>query len=150
MISKILIPTDFSPAAWQAVRYGLSLAGKHGAKITLLHVYPSENKYMAWLKTSHPDDHIVIKQLTEKLKIFTEELRANNSAKIDYKVISGNVTNEITNYALKEPFDLIIMGVNSGSSHNEPGSNTAEIIRNAGFPVLIIPGIQKEVIAKSG
>lgn len=145
MISKILIPTDFSPAAWQAVQYGLSLAHKHEADITLLHVYPSQNKYMSWLKTSQSENPEVVKELDERMRSFTDSLESQNGTLIDYHVTTGSVTNEILNFAQQNKFDLIIIGANSGSAHNQPGSNTAEIIRNAGFPVLVIPGIKTAV-----
>lgn len=143
-IKNILIPTDFSPAAWEAVQYGLSLAKVYHADITLLHVYPSENKYMSWIKTDHSEDNKIINQLRDRLKSFTEDLKATNGTKITYDVRSGNVTNEIASVAIQKPFDIIIMGVNSGSGHNNPGSHTAEIIRSAGFPVLIIPNTKNE------
>ena len=148
-ISKILIPTDFSPAAWKAVHFGLSLAEKHGAEVALFHVYPSQNKYMSWLKAAHAGDPEIIEQLNEKLKTFTDELKLRYKSPISHHITSGNVTNEIINYAKNEAFDLVIIGVNSGSLDNEPGSNTSEIIQRAGFPVLVIPGVVKTKSSKT-
>lgn len=145
IINNILIPTDFSPAAWKAVQYGLNLAKRFHANITLLHVYPSENKYMTWVKPNNSEDEKILNDLKIKLKDFTEELHISNGTLISYDVKSGNVTREIAAFAKERKFDLIIMGVNSGSTHNIPGSHTAEVIRNAGFPVLIIPNYVTEV-----
>ena len=145
-ISNILIPTDFSPAAWEAVNYGLSLAKVYHANITLLHVYPSENKYMSWIKPNSSGDNEILNQLKNKLKSFAEGLGSTNGTIIHFEVKSGNVTREIASLAKEKHFDLIIMGVNSGSGHNDPGSNTSDVIRNAGFPVLIIPNLKKETV----
>lgn len=145
MIKKILIPTDFSPAAWQAVQYGLNLAEMHDAEVTVLHVYPSQNKYMAWIKSSENEDPEIIKDLNLKLRNFIESLRNGHVNQINYHITSGHVTNEILTYSQDRNFDLVIMGTNSGSTHNQPGSHTAEIIRKAGFPVLVVPGLNPAV-----
>lgn len=143
MIKHILIPTDFSPAAWRAVQYALNLANRFHADITLLHVYPSENKYMSWIATHKDEDDQILNQLKVKLKEFSDELPIQAGTKIDCDVVKGNVTREIGKFATDHHFDLIIMGVNSGTNNNNPGSHTAEIIRDSGYPVMIIPNIDK-------
>ena len=38
-LKRILVPTDFSSTATEALRYAVPLAQQTGAKITLLHVF---------------------------------------------------------------------------------------------------------------
>jgi nucleotide-binding universal stress UspA family protein len=48
LYTHILVPTDFSPAANQALPYAFEEATQHQAKLTLLHVtrhYPSVDVY---------------------------------------------------------------------------------------------------------
>jgi nucleotide-binding universal stress UspA family protein len=39
-VQNILVPIDYSADSQQALHWGVSLAGKYGAKLLLLHVIP--------------------------------------------------------------------------------------------------------------
>jgi nucleotide-binding universal stress UspA family protein len=41
-IKKILVPTDLSSISLSATAYAISLAKKHAAEVTVLHVLPSK------------------------------------------------------------------------------------------------------------
>ncbi|MDZ7758719.1 MAG: universal stress protein [Desulfovermiculus sp.] len=52
-IKKILLATDFSKNAWQALRYAASLAKQNNARVTCLHVLPELPKELSY--TGGPD-----------------------------------------------------------------------------------------------
>ena len=48
VIKKILLATDFSKNAWQALRYAAALAKQNGAQVTCLHVLPELPKELTY------------------------------------------------------------------------------------------------------
>lgn len=136
---KILIPTDFSPAAWNAVQLGLGLVESRSSQLTLLHVFPSSAKFDRRKAHLNDDDLKIIHSIKEQMDGFCLELGKNNRTKINAVILGGGVENEILKFVDKNRFDLIIMGVNSNGLDNQPGSHISNIIQKANAPVLVIP-----------
>ncbi|MFT6856024.1 MAG: nucleotide-binding universal stress UspA family protein [Cyclobacteriaceae bacterium] len=133
--NKILIATDFSPAAWSSVKMGLGFSKSQQICISLLHVYPS-NAAIGRMKDADRDN---FNDLDREMRKFCAELEETVDACIKPVLLSGNVNDQILDYIKKEPHDLIIIGINSNGSNNDAGSHTIEIIKSSGVPVLVIP-----------
>lgn len=139
LFQNILIPTDFSHAAWQAVQYGLQLVESPGSRITLLHVFPNSVKYDQQERHLAADDLIVIGGIKKQIEEFCADLENNSEVKIKSVILDGAVDKEILRFVGKYCFDLIIMGVNSNGTDNLPGTHLNQIIEKSNTPVLVIP-----------
>ncbi len=140
---KILIATDFSKCANNALRYGLEVAAKMGASVGLLHVVPpleavDNNLYQAlWM-----DDYIKVRE-AELAKLMAEMLKKTQfpSSSIQAWVKIGLPVQQICQTAKDEQADLIIMGA-TGASDLESlslGSKTSGVLGHTRIPVLAIP-----------
>jgi nucleotide-binding universal stress UspA family protein len=141
-MKTIIIPTDFSPTATNAVNYGVDMAIAVDASILLLHVYnipialgdvPVALLSVDELKNAaeenigrlkHDLEHIT----SGKLKIYTETRL-------------GNVTDELEELCKKvRPF-AVVMGTTGLSSVERTlfGSTTLTAIKHLTCPVICVP-----------
>jgi nucleotide-binding universal stress UspA family protein len=142
MITRILLPTDFSPVANNALKYALSIAKKTGADLHLFHVdsipvtdaYFPAGAYSAYMA----DIADATRESFEKLKA---AFYKDDSVKFHSVSIMGYGPTEIINYAIENKIDLIIMGTTGSSGLPEIlfGSNTAAVVSKSPLPVLVIP-----------
>ena len=141
-MKTILVPTDYSETADNAMHYALELAKTVKAKIILFHAYPFPipTGDIPVLMVS-PDELeksnlIKIKDLEKKIEgEFPGEIT------VEHIVRAGNVTDEILTAAEEKEVDLIVMGVTGGGLIAETlmGSNTTALIKKTEIPVLVIP-----------
>ena len=71
----------------------------------------------------------------------TLEKGKEEGLKLDYKIIQGTVSTAVTSIALREDYDLIVMGTQGASGIKKVliGSNTGHVIKESKVPVLAIP-----------
>jgi len=141
-MKTIIIPTDFSPIATNALHFGIDMAKAINASILLLHVYQ--------VPVSFTDTPIVLvsiedlrkgaEEQIEKLKKEVEHL-TSGTVKVYTETRMGNVTDELETLCSKiNPF-AVVMGT-KGSSGVERilfGSNTLNAIRHLNWPVICVP-----------
>ncbi|MEI7977843.1 MAG: universal stress protein [Bacteroidota bacterium] len=142
MISKILIPTDFSSVANNALQYAIKLAQKTNAHIFLLHV-----NNVPIMDASFPNE--VYQTYTAEIEDFAkksfeniENLYLNKSnLKFETHTAYGFVNDEIQEFAKNNDIDLIVLGTTGASGIQEIliGSNAASVVAKAEIPVLVIP-----------
>lgn len=141
MISKILVPTDFSQAAENALNYAIGFAQKTQASIHLLHInqvalvdasMPAES-YQMFVK----EQEDFTTESFERLRKILEEKSVNFTLSSHY----GFVADEICHHALAENADLILMGTTGSSGISEilVGSNAASVVAKSEVPVLVVP-----------
>jgi nucleotide-binding universal stress UspA family protein len=142
MISKIVVPTDFSAPAEQALNYAIELAKKTNASITLLHI-----NQVAMVDASMPAEtyQFLVKEIEEVTKEGMDKLAKNllipSGVAYTTETRYGFVSEEICEIAKKDEADLIIMGTTgaSGAAEILIGSNTASVVAKSAVPVLVIP-----------
>jgi len=142
MISKILIPTDFSTVSNNALQYAIQLAKKTNASIHLLHV-----NNIPIMDASFPNE--VYQTYTAEIEDFAknsfenlENLYLNKSnLQFDKHTAYGFVNDEIQEFAKINDIDLIVLGTTGASGIQEIliGSNAASVVAKAEIPVLVIP-----------
>ncbi len=136
---NILIPTDFSQAAWNAVQLGSNLAKAGYSMITLLHVFPSSAKFDSRRGELDIQDLNAIDDIKLQMDSFCKDLHGQYQVNYHSVILGGAVHEEICQHIQENDFDLVIMGVNSNGVNNQPGSHTSEIIANCHSPVLVVP-----------
>ena len=146
-MKKILVPTDFSKSAENALRYAVLLADKWDAEIQLIHVvYPSA----AYADAPVAIDIMVdeqIKNAKPKMKTMAEKILAQVLQQLDnYPIINsdieiGSAENRIAQVAEEGEYDLIIMGTGTRDSRLDKfiGSVAGDVIKGAHCPIMIIP-----------
>lgn len=142
MITRILVPTDFSPVADNALRYALRFAKKTGAQVQILHVMSIPVTDAYFVSGAYP---MLIDSMEKTAKHGFEKLKKKYfkgaEAKFQATTLTGDVFSEIHSYAKKEKTDLIVMGTSGTSGVSEIlfGSNAATVVAKSEIPVLVIP-----------
>lgn len=141
-MKTIIIPTDFSPVATNALHYGIDMAKAINASLLLLNVYQ--------VPVSYSDVPIMLvsveelrKTAEEKLETLKKEVEhiTSGSLKVYTEAKMGNVTDELETLCNKiNPF-AVVMGSKGASGIERVlfGSNTLSVIRHLKSPVVCVP-----------
>ncbi len=142
-MNTILVPTDFSPAASNAIDYAVELAKFFNARIVLVHAF-------ALPITSHDAGmtlqmHSLLQEAAkENLETIRKEIYAKHKVDFDISCIAeaGPAYDVIKIVSAKEYADLIVMGmVRRAGKLKEHfiGSTSLEVARKLEIPTFIIP-----------
>ena len=138
MISSILIPTDFSPASWNATQVGLELFHQCGeAKLSFLHVYPVTSKQLE--NGNAKATHEKMETMQHRMVQLSQDLSEKTEDRIENVVLPGNVDEVMMQFIEEHKFDLVIVGINSNGQSNDIGSHAINVIKKSGVPVMIVP-----------
>ncbi len=142
-MTKILVPTDFSPTAETAFRFAVKLAGKTGSEVVLYHVFtPLENPYIDTLEKRDAYNLKMTSDLKQQLEQLKNSISADNrDVSITTALGRSPIIDTILNYAEENGFGMIIMGTQGASGIKKVviGSQAARIIEDAEMPVLLVP-----------
>lgn len=141
MYDKILIPTDGSDQAAQAVEHGLDFAEAFGATVHALYVVETEATYI--LTVGLGDDEMEeYKQFGEETVADVVEAARARGLEATGAVKTGRVSEEIVEYAQKNEIDHIVMGKQGrGAIAKYIGGTAEKVMRMSGIPVTAIgPG----------
>jgi nucleotide-binding universal stress UspA family protein len=142
-MKKILIPTDFSNQAFNAIRVGIKLAKKEGAEIILLHILdlPQEGSDSVNKGTPAPQVMFFKNAAEEKLNNLALD-PIFQGLTVSTSLILDRTSLGVTKSAENNNVDLIVMGSHGASGFKEYfiGSNTEKVVRTSNIPVLVIKG----------
>lgn len=149
-MKTILIPTDFSTNANNALEYAAEISHHTKASLFILHVYTpivSRTNIMSAIITDEVDD--AKKEALDKLEVVRNTLASEYPGiSCQSRVLVGEAIDEILGMSTEINADLIIMGTLGASNLTRTlfGSNTASVVENSTCPVLCIPaGISFQV-----
>jgi nucleotide-binding universal stress UspA family protein len=140
-IKRILVPTDFSAHARDALDHARSLAGKFDARLTLLHVfepinlaYESISAQMIDCAQRAEDD------ARELLADLYAELKDAPGPAVHAVFVTGRPEEKIVGMAKKLKQDLIVISTHghTGLKHLFLGSVAERVLRLATCPVLVL------------
>jgi nucleotide-binding universal stress UspA family protein len=141
-MKTIIISTDFSTVAHNAMNYGVELAKSIGHSVTLVHVYQ--------VPVAFSDGPLVMVSLDDLRSAAEKQLNQLRSdlhhvhgkdLKIYSEAILGNVVEEVQNLAEKlDPF-AVVMGATglTGAQRVLFGSTTLLAVRQLKHPVIVVP-----------
>ncbi len=141
-MKKIIIPTDFSPAALNATHYAMDMAVAINASVHLIHIYQ-----LPMSVTDAPLVLISVDELKEnaekKLLKLKQDLEHVALGKIEITTEShlGDLTDELEDICNKiQPF-AVVMGTRGHSAVERAlfGSNTISVIKHLTWPVICVP-----------
>ncbi|WPP49793.1 universal stress protein [Catalinimonas niigatensis] len=142
-IQRILVPTDFSTTANNALIYALAFAQEVDAEVFILHAYqlpvpPSYHYPVGYYEAVNPE------QFKREADKRMGELRHDflYAPKVTYECIThlGPATDSIESMAIEKNVDLIIMGTRKAEGAKAWfGSVTTDTVKHSKYPVLTIP-----------
>src|SRR5690554_2885309 len=140
MISKILVPTDFSESSKNALEVAASIAREHNAELVLLHMMGMAGGMVS--KSEQQEVFKAMYYMRYAEQQFNELLQEEYLKGIKVTDTVHNYTNfnEINGIAQDMDVDLIVMGSHGATGLKEVfvGSNTEKVVRTSEVPVLVI------------
>ena len=145
-MKNVLVATDYSDAADNAINYAVELAKFIGAKLVLLHVYsipiPTGEVPIAMIPPQE------LQELNSKrMKILEDRIqkKIGNTIRVESFVRSGLPVDEILGVIKEKTIDLVIMGIAGAGKLTEilVGSTTTSLMKKTKTPVLVIPEYAK-------
>lgn len=138
-MKKILVPTDFSENAYNALNFAVAFANEFGSEITLVHTFKLYSSTGMFISVESYMEEDARKDLAEMIRETVPKLK--NGATIKHKLYRGDAAPVIASVADKEAYDLIIMGTQGASGLKEvfTGSTTNGVIKSSKTPLLMIP-----------
>ncbi len=141
-MKTILVPTDFSANAENALHYAAKIASKGSIKVILLHVFHWNPLHV------HTNPELTKKELTNaetlhktKLIRLMNKFRYSERIDIEPVVRQDLAVDGILKEAEDRQVDMIIMGTKGASGIQKVlfGSNTVRVIEKAHCPVISVP-----------
>ncbi len=141
-IEKILFPTDFSESSNHALKYAISFAKEHNAKLFLLHVIENIYIYPGFSETAFPmvELYADMEKYAENEMTSTINKRCPENIPTEKIIAKGTPFLEIVNTAKDREIDLIVIATHgkSGLEHVFFGSTAEKVVRKSPCPVLSI------------
>nr|WP_314896139.1 universal stress protein [uncultured Flavobacterium sp.] len=140
-MKRILVPTDFSEHAEDALKVAAQIAKKNNCEIFLLHMLelPSQMSDAISGGSGIPEVMLFIKKANETFQKIKERPYLNGIS-VSETVQFERASDGILSFCKKNKIDLIIMGSHGSSGIEEMliGSNTEKVVRLSDIPVLVI------------
>ena len=140
-MNRILVPTDFSEQAENALKVAAMLAKKHNAEIYLLHMMEIPMQQIdPGASVSDVPEALFFMKLAHKR--FEDLIESDYLEGITVReTVKADITfNEIKDSCKEYDIDLIVMGSHGASGLKEMfiGSNAEKVVRSSDVPVLVI------------
>jgi len=149
-IEKILFPTDFSSSAEHALKYALTFATLHKAKLYVLHVITENNAPNVFGLEIYPvpRDFEKMKEEAEKAMQQLIPIQILKELEVENIIVQGIPFVEIIKCAKKYNIDMITISTHgrTGVSHMLMGSTAEKVVRKAPCPVLTVKHPEHEFV----
>ncbi len=140
-MKRILVPTDFSAHADNALKVAAQIAKKSNCEILLLHMLEVPNQMNDAISGSSdiPEIMLFIQKAKETLQKAKEKKFLNN-IEVSTHLKFEKAHDGILTFSKKNNIDLIVMGSHGVSGIEEilVGSNTEKVVRLSEIPVLVV------------
>lgn len=138
-MKTIMVATDYSATATNALHYGASLARVFHADLILFNVYNLSVHVRNALVSPEAIDHIV-KNNEDRLKALAEEITRQYKINVQPVIKTTSTVEALENYLSTQPADLVVMGMDSDlPEYKMFGNTTTSAISKLKCPVLVVP-----------
>ena len=126
MKNKIIVPTDFTKAADQALSQAIVISMKAGSSLTLLHVIDGKSE-LAY-------------DAGERLNTEAEKIRQNSGIACEVLVKEGKPFDIIPQTVMEKDFDLMVIGTHgySGIRQKLFGTDMLKLVAKVPIPMLVV------------
>ncbi|MBD1259084.1 universal stress protein [Maribacter polysiphoniae] len=148
-MKNILLPTDFSDNAWNAIFTALKMFEISECNFVLLNSYEPKisnllgNKSKERLGVIYDSLYKNSKLQLEKTLHYLQKNHARDNHDFETESVSNNMENAVKQMVVEKKIDLIIMGTKGATGAKEVfmGSNTVRVIKKVRTcPILAVPG----------
>lgn len=152
-MKRILVPTDFSQAAEDALKLACTVAGTSGAEIYLVNFleHPFDESFSSFgdVNTKYDDEETIFTiELIRKSQRQLQGLAQayGDQATINFEVFGQDMVKGVEDYIRKEAIDFIVMGTSGEETAREffTGNHTEQVIDKVDCPVLSLRAGQHE------
>jgi nucleotide-binding universal stress UspA family protein len=143
-VQKILFPTDFSPAANQALRAAIRLlVGSGKARVLLVHTFhiaPAVVPLGGFGSGLEPDFVESAQELADKATAPTAKALRDRGFDVEVLVVRGDPAQVVTELAREHDVDVIVMGTRGHSKIRQwfLGSTAERVVEHAPCPVMTV------------
>jgi nucleotide-binding universal stress UspA family protein len=136
--NTILVPTDFSEIANNALGHALKIADVYKNEITLLSIIDDGGLFSMF--GNNVKSELVNEALNARMdKVIDESHKTYPNVKINKLIEHGKIYKTIAEVAENGNYDSIIMGTNGASGMQQiTGSNASRVINYATKPVVVV------------
>ncbi len=138
-MKNLLVATDFSAAATNAVEYAAQLARTLGAELTLFNVFKLDvHAANARVSSANIEHH---RRNNEKqLEDLAVNLAQQHQLHVKWACLADDTIERLREYVAQHPVGLVVMGIESNlPEYKLFGNTTTAAIKVRGFPVLVVP-----------
>ncbi|NNK17604.1 MAG: universal stress protein [Maribacter sp.] len=144
---KILVPTDFSDNAFNALKYACQVFKYEKSEIFIMHAYADE-VYQQDKLTRRSQLDLVKEKISQsseiQLKKILEEIKHHYpNPQHNYKIVSsfGSLIDEVDDLVNQENMDIVVMSTRGETNDRSLtfGSNTLQVLKYISCPVLAVP-----------
>lgn len=143
-IRKVLVPTDFSEVADNALHTAISICTRQQAELVLVHVIEQNYFLLSPEAGAIPIEGMTSRdqEADEMLSNLAEPMRDRFDIRVSTVVLAGDPAGEICRWSASNSIDMIVMGTHGASGLREffIGSNAYRVVKHAACPVMTIPG----------
>jgi nucleotide-binding universal stress UspA family protein len=144
---RILVPTDLTAESERAVEYGLVLAQRFSAHLTLLHVC-KESYAVQYMRGPHACDAVSNERMyfEKRLKSIAEDI-IKRHANCGFEFRGGVPCEEIVTTAKERDIDLIVISTHHYNwlTRLAYGCDAEQILRHAPCPILLLQANKDEL-----
>jgi nucleotide-binding universal stress UspA family protein len=148
-LEKILVATDFSPAAQPVYRWAAALALRFGSRVTLVNV--DETSQFEWPARTLQSS-VRLKQLLRDLSQQRQDRLDQDRDRLEkmglqatVQAVVGRASDSILDHVETQGADLVVIG-RRGTRKVERsglGSTTRRVLRRARVPTLVVPRVKQ-------
>lgn len=141
-MKQILVPTDFSESADNAIDFAIQSSKILPAKVTLLHSYEvNSSLYTDYMGVNKEFTSSLLNDADKNLAELSERISETHHVKVDTLLSIESLQEAIAKTVKDKGINLIVMGTLGASGLREKiwGSTTAAVITNTKIPVMAIP-----------
>jgi len=139
-VKRILVPTDLTEESQKTIHFGLALAQRFGANLTLLHVY-KQSYAVQFVRGLNSSDEVWNDRMhfVGILKLWEEYVK-ERFADCDAEFRDGEPVEEIARTAKERDVDLIVISTHHYNwlTRLAYGCDAERILRHAPCPILIV------------
>ncbi len=141
-MKTIIVATDYSRAATNALQYGAELARHTGARIILFNAtaVPAPIAYSSYLTALKPSLEEYISANKTRLTEIASTTKTTYGIEVEAVAGNSHLFEELNGLVQKYQADVVVMGMRGQSLKRDLlGSNTLSVIKKATFPILVVP-----------
>jgi nucleotide-binding universal stress UspA family protein len=147
LMKKILIPTDFSKNAHNAIRYALQLYAREEAVFYLVHTYTPavyQSEYLVFTPGQIGLGEIYQENSEKKLNKLRDRLVKEFPNPLHTFVVHAafnTLVYEVVETVAQENIEIVVMGTQGATGAQEVllGTNAVHVVKKCPCPVLLVP-----------